>query len=61
LNPAALPVAEAARVLATLLGKPITAAMLEADLAAGAPRNADGSIHLVHYAAWLVKETAHAA
>jgi hypothetical protein len=25
---------------------------------AGAPTNADGSINLVHYAAWLVKEMA---
>jgi hypothetical protein len=30
--------------------------MLEADLTAGAPVNADGSINLVHYAAWLVRE-----
>jgi plasmid maintenance system antidote protein VapI len=29
---------------------------LEADIAAGAPVNADGTINLVHYAAWLVKE-----
>jgi hypothetical protein len=30
--------------------------MLQADLDAGAPANADGSINLVHYAAWLVRE-----
>jgi hypothetical protein len=30
--------------------------MLEADLAVGAPANPDGTINLVHYAAWLVKE-----
>lgn len=29
---------------------------IEADIAAGAPTNADGSIHLVHYLAWLVSE-----
>ena len=34
----------------------VTINMLEADLAAGAPANADGSINLVHYAAWLVRE-----
>jgi len=28
--------------------------MLEADVAAGAPTNADGTINLVHYAAWLL-------
>jgi hypothetical protein len=30
--------------------------MLRADIDAGAPANADGTINLVHYAAWLVKE-----
>ena len=56
LNPGALPVADAARVLTRLGGKPVTEAMLRADLDAGAPTNADGSVNLVHYAAWLVKE-----
>ncbi len=56
LNPAALPVADAARVLTRLGGKPVTEAMLHADIDAGAPTNADRSINLVHYAAWLVKE-----
>ena len=56
LNPAALPVADAARVLTRLGGKPVTDAMLRADIDAGAPVNADGSVNLVHYAAWLVKE-----
>ncbi|MGQ0627202.1 MAG: hypothetical protein ACT4PL_03775 [Phycisphaerales bacterium] len=56
LNPAALLVADAARVLTRLGGKPVTEAMLSADIDAGAPVNADGSINLVHYAAWLVKE-----
>ena len=56
LNPAALPLADAARVLTRLGGKPVTEAMLHADIDAGAPTNADGSINLVHYAAWLVKE-----
>jgi len=56
LNPAALPVADAARVLTRLGGKPVSDAMLHADIGAGAPTNADGSLNLVHYAAWLVKE-----
>jgi hypothetical protein len=30
--------------------------MLRDDVAAGAPTNADGTINLVHFAAWLVKE-----
>lgn len=57
LNPAALLVADAARVLTRLGGKAVTEDMLNADIVAGAPTNADGSINLVHYAAWLVKET----
>jgi len=35
-----------------LNGSPVTADMLKADIDAGAPTNADGSINLVHYAAW---------
>lgn len=56
LNPAALPVADAARVLTRLGGKAVTEVMLRADIDAGAPVNADGTLNLVHYAAWLVKE-----
>jgi len=54
LNPNALTVADAVRLLAKA-GR-VTEAMLRADLAAGAPPNRDGTINLVHYAAWLVKE-----
>ena len=56
LNPAALGVADAALVLSRIGGKPITEEMLRADIDAGAPTNANGTINLVHYAAWLVKE-----
>jgi hypothetical protein len=56
LNPGALPVADAARVLSRLGGKAVTEAMIRADVDAGAPTNADGTLNLVHYAAWLVKE-----
>lgn len=58
LNPAALRVDDAAKVLSRMGGKPVTADMLEADIDAGAPTNPDGSINLVHYAAWLVREMA---
>ena len=50
LNPAALRLEDAVRMLG------ISADMLRADLAAGAPTNADGTINLVHYAAWLNRE-----
>jgi hypothetical protein len=56
INPAALAIADAARLLAKVGGPSITEAMLRADVTAGAPTNADGTMNLVHYAAWLVKE-----
>jgi hypothetical protein len=56
LNPTALPVADAARLLSAVGGQVVTAEMLHADIAVGAPANADGTINLVHYAAWLVRE-----
>jgi hypothetical protein len=59
LNPARLPVPHAAKMLTRAGGALVTEAMIEADLAAGAPANADGSINLVHYAAWLVREMAN--
>ena len=57
LNPNALSIADAARMLAKASGEQITEAMLHANRVAGAPANPDGTINLVHYAAWLVKET----
>jgi hypothetical protein len=56
LSPTSLTVVDAARLLTKAGGQPVTIAMLEADLASGAPANADGTINLVHYAAWLVRE-----
>lgn len=35
----------------------VTAAMLERDAAAGSPRAADGTVDIVHYAAWLLRES----
>jgi len=52
LNPAALGAADVAR----LLGVPV--AVVEQHLAEGAPHAADGSVNLVHYAAWLNRELA---
>ena len=60
LNPAALPLADAAQLLSRLAGNPVTEEMLRADVAAGAPLNADGTLNLVHYAAWLMKERGRA-
>ena len=51
-NPAALTVAQLARMLA------VPEETIRRHLAAGAPAGADGRVHLVHYAAWLNKELA---
>ena len=51
-NPAALAAPDVAR----LLGVPVAA--VEQHLAEGAPQATDGSMNLVHYAAWLLKATA---
>jgi len=53
-----LTVAQAAKVLSATGGRRITEAELRADIDAGAPVNSDGTINLVHYTAWLVKEMA---
>ncbi|HMN97415.1 MAG TPA: hypothetical protein PKC43_06335 [Phycisphaerales bacterium] len=37
-------------------GVRVSEAMIEADVADGAPTNADGTLHLVHYCAWLAAE-----
>lgn len=57
LNPSALSVPDAAKLLTKVGGERVTPTMIEADREAGAPANADGTLHLVHYAAWLVKES----
>ena len=56
----ALSVPDAAKVLSKAGGRVVTEAMLREDLEAGAPVNPDGTINLLHYAAWLVRELAHA-
>ncbi len=56
LRPTSLSVADAARLLTKAGSQPVSIDMVEADLASGAPANADGTINLVHYAAWLVRE-----
>jgi hypothetical protein len=53
LDPAALSLTDAARVLAAAQNGKVTVEMLQADVDAGAPANADGTLNLVHYAAWL--------
>ena len=55
-NPAALTPDQMAQLLAAAGGRAITEDAIREDIAAGAPANADGTINIVHYAAWLVKQ-----
>lgn len=54
LDPTALLVEDLARLLTAAGGEPVTEELIRKDLEAGAPANADGTMNLVHYAAWLV-------
>ena len=56
ISPTAMPVSAAAQVLSKIGGKLVTESMLQADIEAGAPLNPDGTLNLVAYAAWIVKE-----
>ncbi|MND06394.1 hypothetical protein D3C83_277440 [compost metagenome] len=47
---------DAARLLSRTGSQPISVEMIESDITTGAPTNPDGTINLVHYAAWLVRE-----
>jgi hypothetical protein len=55
----ALTPAQAAKILAAAGNRRITEAMVRADIEAGAPTNTDGTVNMVHYAAWLAREAAH--
>jgi len=58
INPAAMSVDEMVRALAAMGGRFATAEAVRSDIDAGAPVNPDGTMNLVHYAAWLAKEEA---
>ena len=56
INPLALPIADAAKLLSKAGGRVIREDQIAADIAAGAPTNGDGTLNLITYAAWLAKE-----
>ena len=56
INPGSLTVAEVAKLLSAGGGKKITPEQVQTDVDAGAPANANGTINLVHYTAWLLRE-----
>lgn len=60
LDPGAIRPADLARLLTAASGRAVSADAIRAHLAAGAPANADGTINLVHYLAWLVGQVEQA-
>jgi hypothetical protein len=54
----ALTPADVARLLSAAGGAAVPESLLRADLEVGAPANGDGTLNLVHYAAWLVRQEA---
>ena len=60
LDPAALALGDLAALLTKAAGVRVDVAWIEADLAAGAPVNADGTVNLMQYTAWLAQAMATA-
>ena len=56
LDPNRLSPDQAARLLSAAAKIRVPIERIAADIKSGAPTNADGTINLVHYAAWLIKE-----
>ena len=56
MKPTRLTVQQLVKVLRAAGSKNATEQTVREDLDAGAPANPDGTINLVHYAAWLVRE-----
>jgi hypothetical protein len=60
LDPTTLSLPDAVRLLTAVGQSGVTVEMLEADIAAGAPTNPNGSINLVTYTAWMLLEMSRA-
>ncbi len=58
LNPSAVSPADLAQLLSAAGRRRITVEMIDEDIGLGAPANADGTLNLINYGAWLVKEMA---
>ena len=57
-DPQALSLEDVARILTASGWKPVTVEMIRDDIDDGAPVNPDGTVNLVRYAAWLVRNVA---
>lgn len=56
LDPNRLTAEQAAKLLSAAAKIRVPVEQITEDLVAGAPQNSDGTINLMHYAAWMVKE-----
>ena len=56
LNPQALRLEDMARILSASGPRPVTVETLQADIDDGVPVNPDGTVNLVQYTAWLLRE-----
>jgi hypothetical protein len=55
----ALSVPDVVRLLIKSGARNISEEKVRSDVEAGAPTNADGTMNVVHYTAWLAREVAH--
>jgi len=60
LDPQAVSLDDLARILTSSGPKPVTVAMLRDDIDDGAPVNKDGTMNLLNYVAWILKESSRA-
>ena len=56
LDPNSMTVTSLAKMLTREGDDKVTPKIIRANIAAGAPTNPDGTMNLIHYAAWLTKE-----
>jgi len=59
LNPMALSPNDAVKMLKAVGSRRVSNDAIRQDVDRGAPQNGDGTINLIHYAAWLAREAAH--
>ena len=56
LNSTALPIPDLVMIMKNAGSRYVSEDAIRKDINSGAPVNPDGTMNLVHYAAWLVKE-----
>jgi len=56
LNMMALPISDLVKIMKNAGSRYVSEDAIRKDINSGAPVNPDGTVNLVHYTAWLVKE-----